>query len=52
MLYGEMAEFDIATNQTKYHNQLLQFFQNAETQRAGFEDELYVYWPPLVYYIF
>ncbi|KAJ6536171.1 hypothetical protein B0H19DRAFT_1182925 [Mycena capillaripes] len=37
-LYSQMAEFDIATNQTKYQNVLEQYFQLQETKDANFSD--------------
>ncbi|KAJ7468986.1 hypothetical protein FB451DRAFT_1255438 [Mycena latifolia] len=39
-LYSQMAEFDLATNQTKYEKYLEQYFPLAQQTRANFSDEL------------
>ncbi|KAJ6470440.1 hypothetical protein C8R45DRAFT_1015639 [Mycena sanguinolenta] len=41
--YSEMADFDIATNQTKYENTLKQYFLQASQIRPNFSDELLDY---------
>ncbi|KAL0063955.1 hypothetical protein AAF712_009145 [Marasmius tenuissimus] len=38
--YMSMAEFDLATNGTRYRNQLLSYFPKAEAVRRGFLDQL------------
>ncbi|KAJ7117074.1 hypothetical protein C8R44DRAFT_627179, partial [Mycena epipterygia] len=40
ILYSQMAELDIATNQTKYQDSLEQYFPLAQNSRANFSDEL------------
>ncbi|KAJ7114692.1 hypothetical protein C8R44DRAFT_629530, partial [Mycena epipterygia] len=40
ILYSQMAELDIATNQTKYQDSLEQYFPLAQNTRANFSDEL------------
>ncbi|KAJ6495917.1 hypothetical protein DFH09DRAFT_1103649 [Mycena vulgaris] len=37
-LYSQMAEFDIATNQTKYANTLKQYFLQAPHKQTNFSD--------------
>jgi hypothetical protein len=39
-LYSQMAEFDIATNQTNYGKQLEQYFATVENARPNFTDTL------------
>ncbi|KAJ6559786.1 hypothetical protein B0H19DRAFT_1260480 [Mycena capillaripes] len=41
--YSQMADFDIASNQTKYKDTLSQYFLRASTLRANFSDELYAF---------
>ncbi|KAK7440629.1 hypothetical protein VKT23_016977 [Stygiomarasmius scandens] len=38
-LYAQMADFDIATNQTKYKDQLKFYFSTVKKARSSFEDE-------------
>uniref|UniRef100_A0A0W0GEH2 Glycoside hydrolase family 76 protein n=1 Tax=Moniliophthora roreri TaxID=221103 RepID=A0A0W0GEH2_MONRR len=38
-LFSQMAEFDLATNQTTYKDQLLQYFQQAQGVQTGFLNE-------------
>jgi hypothetical protein len=39
-LYSQLAEFDIATNGTKYQDAFEQYFPLAQTNRANFTDPL------------
>ncbi|KAJ7117083.1 hypothetical protein C8R44DRAFT_627232, partial [Mycena epipterygia] len=39
-LYSQMAEFDLATNQSTYEDTLEQYFLLAQENRANFSDEL------------
>ncbi|KAJ6554697.1 hypothetical protein B0H19DRAFT_1029835, partial [Mycena capillaripes] len=39
VLYSQLAEFDLATNQTKYADTLEQFFSLASTTLSGFQAE-------------
>ncbi|KAK7030960.1 hypothetical protein VNI00_013907 [Paramarasmius palmivorus] len=38
--YSQMAEYDLATNQSTYKDQLLQYFAKAQVVQAGFLNEL------------
>lgn len=46
-MYGEMAEFDLLTNGTKYKDQILQLFNAAKSVRPNWTDLLYVVVPIL-----